>query len=353
MFGRLAILAGVSVLLGGCMHRPLPVFARADIVASVPEANVSATIAPVADTSPVGAMPLPTDRAGPHAPRVAIVDVDGLLLNTDMTGLGSVGDNPVSLFRERLDAVAADPHVVGVVIRINTPGGGVTATDIMWHDLDSFKRKSRLPIVACMMDVGAGGGYYLATAADEIVAHPTSVIGGIGVILNLYNLQDAMAQFNIIGSPIKSGKKIDVGSPIVAIDEEGRQLLQSMADAFHDRFRQVVLSSRHAVNPNDPTNFDGRVFTAEQARARRLIDSVGYLNDAIDVAGQLAGCQHVAVAFYHRPSDPAQSIYSTTPNVPLNGTLLPVSVPGFDRSRLPSFLYLWQLEPTAEKLGGK
>ncbi len=153
-------------------------------------------------------------RATRRSARVAIIDVDGLLLNTDMTGPGAMGENPVSLFRERLDRVACDRRVVAVVVRINSPGGGVTASDMMWHDLMAFKAQTQLPVVASVLDLGAGGGYYLSTAADQIVAHPTSVIGGIGVILNLYNLRDTMAQFNVIGVPIKAGKKIDLGSPI-------------------------------------------------------------------------------------------------------------------------------------------
>jgi protease-4 len=270
-----------------------------------------------------------------------------------MTGPGAMGENPVALFRERLDRVACDRRVVAVVVRINSPGGGVTASDMMWHDLMAFKAQTHLPVIASVLDLGAGGAYYLATAADEIVAHPTSVIGGIGVILNLYNLRDTMAQFNVIGVPIKAGKKIDLGSPIAAIDEDGRKILQEMADQFHQRFRDVVLENRPRVAADDPTNFDGRVFTASQAVERGLVDSVGYLNDAIDSAARLSGCRHVTATFYHRGDDRAGSIYSVTPNVPWQNGLLPLSLPGLDRSRLPTFLYLWQVEPTMEKLGGK
>ena len=264
-----------------------------------------------------------------------------------------MGENPVSKFREQLDAVACDHRVAAVVVRINSPGGGVTATDIMWHDLMEFKSRTQLPVIACLMDTGTGGAYYLATAADQIISHPTSIVGGIGVILNHYNLQDAMAQFNIIGAPIKSGKKIDIGTPISPLDDESRQLLQSMADAFHDRFRKVVLDGRPQVNSNDATNFDGRVYTAEQAVERKLIDRVGYLSDAIDAAAGVAGCGRSAVAFYHRPNDRAHSLYSQTPNIPLQGGLIPLSIPGLDRTRMPAFLYLWQPEPTMEKLSGK
>ena len=339
-------------LVGGCIHQPLLIQTDSAVQGDL-VGDVTAHLPPTESDQPIEPMDLPGGAHHPAAARVAILDVDGLLLNTDMTGLGAMGENPVALFRERLDQVACDRRVVAVVVRINSPGGGVTASDMMWHDLMSFKTQTHLPVVASVLDQGAGGAYYLATAADQIVAHPTSVLGGIGVILNLYNLQDAMAQFNVVGVPIKAGKKIDLGSPIASIDDEGRKILQDMADQFHQRFREVVLQNRQHVDAGDPTNFDGRVFTASQALERGLIDSVGYLNDAIDEAAHLAGCQHVAATFYHRASDRAGSVYSVTPNVPWQNGLLPLSLPGLDRSRLPTFLYLWQVEPTMEKLGGK
>jgi protease-4 len=315
--------------------------------------RVSAELPPVHNACPVVEMPLPGSCSHCDASKIAIIDVDGLLINSDPTGPGSMGENPVSLFRERLDAAARDPQVKAVVVRINSPGGGVTATDIMWHNLADFKQRCCLPVVACVLDVGAGGAYYLATAADQIFAHPTSITGGIGVILNVYNLQDAMAQFNVIGTPVKSGKHIDLGTPISALTEERKQMLQDMADEFHARFRRIVSDSRAQVDPADNTNFDGRVFTAQQAVNRGLIDHVGYLEDAIQWCRTTTGEDHVRVVLYHRPNDPARTAYALTPNVPWQGSLIPLSLPGLDRSRLPGFLYLWQQDPTLEKLGGR
>ncbi|HEY1785089.1 MAG TPA: S49 family peptidase [Pirellulales bacterium] len=350
------VLIAAATMLAGCLHQPLSIWTDSQVqgdIAGEIAADVTARLPPTDTDQPLEPMDVPPGSGHAPSARVAIVDVDGLLLNTDMVGPGAMGENPVSLFRERLDRVACDRRVVAVVVRINSPGGGVTASDMMWHDVKAFKAQTGLPVVASVLDLGAGGAYYLATAADEIVAHPTSVIGGIGVILNLYNLRDTMAQFNVIGVPIKAGKKIDLGSPIDALDEEGRKILQEMADQFHHRFRDVVLANRPHVAADDATNFDGRIFTATQAVERGLVDSVGYLNDSIDAAAHLAGCQHVTATFYHRGDDRAGSIYSVTPNVPWQNGLLPLSLPGLDRSRLPTFLYLWQVDPTMEKLGGK
>ncbi len=333
----------------GCAQ-PIRVNSHAKIEAT---GDVKAQLAPTPRLYPVSAMWLPNRRHGPHSSTVAIIDVDGLLLNADATGLGSWGENPVSIFRERLDAIECDPTVRAVVVRINTPGGSVTATDIMWRDLMAFKQRTCLPVVGCLMDVAAGGGYYLATGTDSIVAHPTTVTGGIGCILNVYNLQDLMAQFNILGVPVKAGTNIDLGSPIKALSTEKRKLLQDMADEFHERFRNVVLKGRPQVDESVESTFDGRVFTARQAKELQLIDEIGYLDNAVAIARSLAGVEYASVVFFHRRDDPALSQYSMTPNTPLQKGLIPINVPGLDRSKLPSFLYLWQMEPSSEVMMGK
>jgi protease-4 len=342
------VAVGLALLTAqGCMtiSEPLKLQVNGDI---------RGQIAPTEPRQPVFPSLLPYHRSNPQSCLVAVVDVDGLLLDADSTGLGSWGENAVSLFRERLDAIQCNPRVRAVVLRIHSPGGSVTATDIMWHDLQSFRGRTKVPVVACLMDVATGGAYYLATGSDVIIAQPTGVTGAIGCILNVYNLQDLMAQFNIVGIPVKAGKNIDLGSPIKALDPEGRKVLQAMADEFHHRFREVVINARPRVDPRLETTFDGRVFTASQARDLGLIDEIGYLDDAVVRARDLAGISRSAeIVLYHREGDPALSPYSVTPNVPLQDKLIPVNVPGLNRSRLPSFLYLWEMDPTVEAITGK
>ena len=303
--------------------------------------------APVADYGPL--VPRAVAPGTVDGPTIAIIDVDGILLNQSMTGIGSLGDNPVSLFREKLDTVARDPCCRAVVVRINSPGGGVTAADIMRYDLMRFRACTGKPVVACLLDVGTGGAYYLATAADHIVAHPTTITGGIGVILNLYNLQDAMMQFNVAGTPIKAGSLIDLGSSIAPLNPQSQAILQGIADEYHDRFRQIVTESRPQHDPQREEDFDGRVFLAAAAHERGLVDSIGYMDDAIQLARQWSGAETAPAVMLHRASDPARSPYAVTANVPLHGNLLPLSVPGLDRSQMPTFLYLWQPEPTFER----
>jgi protease-4 len=297
-------------------------------------------------------MPVEGGPAACEKPHVAIVDVDGLMLNTNLTGPYSTGDNPIDLFREKLDAAAADPCAVALVVRVNSPGGSVTATDVMWSELQHFREKTRLPVVACLMDLGTGGAYYLATASDLIVAHPTSVTGGIGVVLNLFNLEDTINVLNSATQSIKAGAKIDIGTSARALEPEDQALLQALANEFHERFRGVVRQQRPHLGPAADT-FDGRIFSASQALGRGLIDQVGYLRDALAAARSLAGQPGAGAVLLHRKNDPARTPFATTANVPLQASLFPLSFPGLDRNKLPTFLYMWLPDPTLERLSGK
>jgi protease-4 len=296
---------------------------------------------------------MPVQAGTGKGSKIALVDVDGLLLNFNLSGPYSAGENPVDVFREKLDAAAADAEVCAVVVRINSPGGGAAASDMMWRELSAFREKTHRPVVACVMDLGTSGAYYVATAADRIVAHPLTVTGGVGVVLNLYNLRDFMSTFNVVYQGIKAGPNADFGSMTNELSPEAKKLLQGIADEFYDRFKSVVRQRRPKVNVAGDAALDGRVFTARQALDRGLIDRIGYLDDALAEARALAGQSEARVVLFHRRNDPAWSPYATTPNVPLQASFLPYSLPGADRTRLPLFLYLWQPDPTLDRMSGK
>ncbi|HJZ89611.1 MAG TPA: signal peptide peptidase SppA [Gemmataceae bacterium] len=349
MMRRLPILACLLIGASGCLQ-PVRVITEDHLRFDNP---VTAEFAPTNNAHPIVAMPVEGGATVGKSPHVAIIDVDGLLLNTNLAGPYSSGDNPVDIFREKLDVAAADPNAVAVVVRINSPGGSVTASDIMWRDLQRFREKTRRPVVACLMDLGTSGAYYLSTACDLIVAHPTTVTGGIGVVLNLYNLEDAMNVLNIVSQAVKAGEKIDLGTVTRALQPEEEALLKEMANEFYDRFRAVVRQQRQKVDATEKTTFDGRVFTSSQALKLGLIDQIGYLDEALKVARERAGHPLAGAVLLHRTGDVARTPYATTPNYPLHVNLLPASLPGLDRSKLPTFLYMWQPDPTLERFGGK
>ena len=135
------------------------------------------------------------------------------------------------------------------MLRVNSPGGGVAACQAMRRDLERFKARTRRPVVACLMDTAAGGAYHLASAADHVIAGPATVTGGLGVVLNLFNLEDLMLQFNIRPRPVKAGELVNMGSFVRHPDEDDEhvkerraaeaRLFQAMADDFHRQFGPV------------------------------------------------------------------------------------------------------------------
>ncbi|WP_074310819.1 S49 family peptidase [Singulisphaera sp. GP187] len=352
---RAWILFAWLIALSGC--HAIPITGQVDTNAKV-AANFQGTVdvhLPSA-TDPGPMIPVVVRRApaGSEAARIVIVDVDGLLLNQNLTGIYSVGENPVSAFREKLEMAAGDPRVRGVVLRVHSPGGGVTASDILAEELRRFRQATGKPVVACLMDVATGGAYYLAVGSDRIIALPTSITGGIGALINHANLEDAMAQLNLRVEPVKAGELVDMGSVAAPLSDEARGLFQDMANGFRDRFATRVAQSRPMMTVDDHRSIaDGRIVAASRALKLHMVDQLGYVDDAIAEAERLAGVPGSEVVFFERAGHPTRSIYSIVPNVPLQSELIPFSYPGLERSKLPTFLYLWQPDPTITKLSGR
>lgn len=309
--------------------------------------SFAADLPPVRSIEP---LELITVDGQPASAKIVLIDLDGLLVNANQTGLYSQGENPVALFREKLDRCAADPTITGVVLRINTPGGSVAGTEMMVRDLVAFRQRTGKPVVACLMDLGCGGGYALAAAAGRIVAHQGTLVGGLGVVLNLYNLQDCMATFNVVGQAVKAGDNVDMGSPVKAVPAETRKLLQAMADEYHLQLRTMIRQHRPHLSAAADVAFDGRIMTARQALELGLVDQLGSVDEAVELARKQTAGQAATLAMLRRPGDPARSPYAITPNTPMQSSLMPLSVPGIERTKLPTFLYAWLPEPTLERL---
>ncbi len=273
--------------------------------------------------------------------KVAILDVDGMLFNARTSGLLSDGDNPVALFREKLDAAAADKRVKAVVLRINSPGGAVTASDIMHQDLLNFRRETGMPVVACLMDVAASGGYYVATGCDLIIAHPTTVTGSIGVIMSLYNASGLMTKLGVTSDPIKSGANKDLANPVRPMTPEERAILQGVVNRFHEQFVQIVAVGRNLPEEHVRVLADGRIYTAAEAKERGLVDEVGYLEDALAAAMGMACLTDAALVAYDRCEGTRGSIYSGLPNLPKE-IKVNLNVPGLTQPTGAAFLYLWE-----------
>jgi protease-4 len=273
--------------------------------------------------------------------KVALIDVSGMILNARTNSLLGDGENPAALFRERLDAAAQDPHVKAVVLRLNSPGGAVTASDIMYQDLLRFRRETDKPVVACMMDVAASGAYYLAMACDQVYAHPTTVTGSIGVIMSLYNASSLFTKLGVTSDPIKSGPNKDIGNPGRPMTEEERAILQGMVNRFYDQFVQVVVRGRHLPEEQVRALADGRVYSGVDAKNAGLVDEVGYLEDAIRMAMDLAGIRDATIMAFDRGDGYRGSIYAGMPKIP-SEINVKLDVPGLSSPGGAAFMYLWE-----------
>lgn len=246
--------------------------------------------------------------------RIAMVDVTGLIVNGSRKGLLSQSENPVGRLHEQLETIRDDDSVKALVLRLNTPGGTVTASDAMYREIERFQRESGKPVIALMMDTAASGGYYIACGADRIVAYPTSVTGSIGVIVQTFSLKPAMSRIGIQAEALTSGKNKDAGSPFSTLTPEHREVLQEMVDDFYGRFRNLVRENRPGI-PEDQFDkvTDGRVLTGTDAKELGLVDQNGDLYDAWQLAKRLADVEHAHLALYHRPGAFAGSAYAKAP----------------------------------------
>jgi protease-4 len=274
--------------------------------------------------------------------KIAIIDVDGLIMNARSSGILSDGENPVSMFREKLDAAADDKHVKAVVLRINSPGGAVTASDMMYQDLQNFRKDKGKPVVACMMDTAASGAYYLAMACDRVFAHPTTVTGSIGVIMSLYNATGLLSKLGVASDPIKSGPIKDIGNPARPMTPEERAILQGMVNNFYGQFVGIVAKGRNMPEDKVKKLADGRIYTGQEAKDLGLVDEVGYLEDALQSAMDMAGIRDAKLVAYDRGDGYRGSIYSRMPKIP-NQINLKLDVPGLAAPTAgATFMYLWE-----------
>jgi len=275
--------------------------------------------------------------------KIAVIEVDGLMMNREKVGLFGGGENPVSMFVEKLEKARKDRSVKAVVLRLNSPGGTVSAADIMYHKLREFKRKSEKPVVACMLDVAASGAYYLACGSDGIVAQPSSITGSIGTIVQTVSFAGTMEKLGIKAVAIKSGKLKDMGSPLHDLSEEERAVLEGIIREFYGQFVEVVDKGRKGLDEEQVRALaDGRVFTAGEALEKGLVDRLGYPADAIGWAKELAGVRKARVVMYHRPAGYKPNIYSSATGGADVTALINVELPDWLASEGTQFLYLWQ-----------
>jgi len=275
--------------------------------------------------------------------KIAVIDVDGTLMDMPAPGLFSDGENPVSLLVEKLARARRDSRVKAVLLRINSPGGTVVASELMHDEITHFKKTGR-PVVAVIMDVGASGGYYIACACDEIIAQPSSVTGSIGVIMQMFDIAGTLHKLGATTDAITSGAYKDAGSPFRQMKPEERAVFQSIVDDMFERFVAVVNEGRPKLDEAAVRRLaDGRVYSAKQALDAGLIDRITTLRKSIDVVKERAGLGNVRLVAYDRPSGYRPNYYAMPPRMPTGDVnLIHLDLGSLFESTTPRFMYLWQ-----------
>lgn len=252
--------------------------------------------------------------SGEGRAKIALLDLSGIISHNRL-GLDRFSRKPPLLarFKEELEAAESDPKVVGVVVRIDSPGGSVTASDILYHELRQFSRRRQIPVVACIMDKGVSGGYYAALGSDEIFAHPTSVVGGVGVIFFKVTLAQMLQKWGVEIDAVKSGEKKDFWSPLRTTRPEELHHLQTIVDRLQDRFLGILQQRRNLTAAALEEVDSGIIFDVSRALELGLIDRIGYLQDAVERAKAMANVSRARVVVYRRPGAHAGSIYAGSP----------------------------------------
>jgi protease IV len=276
--------------------------------------------------------------------KILLMDVSGFLSDETPSGALTIGTPPPRVpllvrVREELTKARRDPKVRAVVLRINSPGGTVTASDIIFRELQEFKRAAGVPVIASMLDVAASGGYYIALAADTIVAHPTTVTGSIGVIMISLNAEGLMQKVGLATATIKSGERKDMGSPFRQLTPDERAIFQSVIDDLYRQFVAKVVERRNIPAATAATLADGRIYTAEQALGHKLVDRIGYMPDALAAARQAARVDTARVIVYKRPREYRATYYARAETEA--GTFAALSQLAGLAGAGPKFLYLW------------
>lgn len=219
----------------------------------------------------------------------------------DSDGFSRLGGNKVAIINltgvissstdivRQIDRWDRDDNVRAIVMHIDSPGGGVAPSQEIYDRLMKVRSGSGKPVVASMASVCASGGYYVACAADRIVAVPGSVTGSIGVIMEWPVVNRLMDKVGVQFETIKAGKVKDVGSPFREATEQDRAMIQAVVDDSYDQFVSVVSERRGLSRDSAEALATGAVFTGRQAQTLGLVDSLGTFDDAVDLAGELSG----------------------------------------------------------------
>ena len=275
--------------------------------------------------------------------KVLVIPVRGIISDAPREGFIRSRPSMVQEVVSQLRLAGKDENVKAVIFKIDSPGGSVTASDILYNEIEVFKERTGAKVVAAMMGLTASGGYYISLPADYILAHPTTITGSIGVIFRRPRVTGLMQKVGIDIEVNKSGKNKDIGSPFRAATAEEDKIFQDLTDRLAVRFVDLVAKHRKLEPETIAEISTARVYLANEALELGLVDEIGYLEKAVLQAKKLARLPEDAkVVVYRRTEYPDDNLYNTSARYDEgHGSIISLRLPGSLNDINTGFYYLW------------
>ncbi|HWQ73830.1 MAG TPA: signal peptide peptidase SppA [Syntrophomonas sp.] len=232
--------------------------------------------------------------------KLALLNLEGIIMeNGSASGFSSTYNHRI--FLRQLETAYTDPNIKGIILQINSPGGGVYESDEVYHRIMELKTRYKKPLVVYMGQQAASGAYYISMAADQIYANRNTMTGSIGVIISTYNFSELAEKIGVQDVTFKSGENKDLLNSLRPVTEQEQTIMQTMVDESYHYFVDIVAQGRRMNRDQVLQLADGRIYSGTQAKSLGLIDEVGYLQDAIDGAAKLTRTSDPQVLLYEKP----------------------------------------------------
>jgi protease-4 len=280
---------------------------------------------------------------GKSEPKILVVPIRGIISDSPKEGFVSTRPSVLQEVVSQLRRAEEDSKIKAVILEIDSPGGSVTASDILYSEIAGFKNRTGAKVVVAMMGVAASGGYYISLPADHILAHPTTVTGSIGVIFARPKVTGLMEKIGLAVEVNKSGADKDMGSPFRQTSAAEEKIFQDLTDRLGTRFIDLVTRHRKLQPEVVAQISTARVYLANEALELGLVDEIGYLENAIRQAKKLAGlAEDAKVVVYRRTEYPDDNIYNTSTSFGgAKASLISMELPGSLNHIQTGFYYLW------------
>ena len=237
--------------------------------------------------------------SGSGSKKIVLIPLRGIIMDSGKTPWKRV--NIIKDVSEKLEKARADESVAAVILQVDSPGGGVTASDILADKVREFRDSGKI-IVVSMEDIAASGAYYISAPSNYIMAHPTTITGSIGVLMQGFNVRGLLEKVGVEDVTFKSGSMKDILSPAREMTEEEKEVIQRVVDYMYRRFISVVAEGRNLSLEQVEAIADARIFTSDEAVLLGLVDSIGFIDDTIKVTKKLAELEEARIIRYKTES---------------------------------------------------